>query len=148
MKKTVGDRLDELMKAHPEYSAGRNQSALSRKVDVPQPTISRILKGVGVPETKTAAKLAGEFGVNTEWLLTGRGPKYAGDASESQVPSKSTDSQKKRPSPSAQALIDAVLDADQHGTPSLVLERLADLVRSLAPPSVGADDYPDLKKKS
>jgi transcriptional regulator with XRE-family HTH domain len=148
MTKTVGDRLDELMKAHPEYSTGRNQSALSRKVDVPQPTISRILKGDSTPETKTVTKLALEFGVTTEWLLTGRGPKHPPEAGSLQVLPDTTDIPKKKPSPSAQALIDAVLDADQHGTPSQVLEKLTDLVRSLRPPHVSADDYPDLNKKS
>lgn len=70
---TIANRLDEAMK-----DAGiESQSALYRASDVPQPTINRILKGVGKkgPETQTIEKLATACGVNFKWLHEGIGPK-------------------------------------------------------------------------
>lgn len=71
-----GDRLDELMQDDARFGA-RGQSALASASGVPQPTISRILKKNGAPEMETVVKLAVVFGVTCEWMLTGRGPKYA-----------------------------------------------------------------------
>lgn len=78
--RTVGDRLDELMQAHPLYKGQRGQSSLARKTGVSQPTISRILKGSGTPEMSNITKLAIEFGVTSEWLLSEREPKYQAHA--------------------------------------------------------------------
>jgi transcriptional regulator with XRE-family HTH domain len=75
---TIGNRLDELMQAHPLYR-GRGQSSLARNTGVPQPTINRILSNKSVPEMATVVKLAEEFDVTCEWLLTGRGPKFIAD---------------------------------------------------------------------
>ena len=73
-----GDRLNELMQAHPHYK-GRGQSALARDTGVPQATISRILQKANAPEMATVVKLARALGVACEWLLTERGPKYVSD---------------------------------------------------------------------
>lgn len=71
---TIGSRLDLAMK-----EAGyKSQMALSNASDVPQPTISRILKGKSEPEAATIAALAVACRVATEWLMTGRGNKYVG----------------------------------------------------------------------
>ena len=70
----IGKRLDQAM-----TEAGyKSQAELARASGVPQPTISRILKGTGKkgPETETIKKLAASCGVYYEWLITGNGEKY------------------------------------------------------------------------
>jgi phage repressor protein C with HTH and peptisase S24 domain len=67
----ISTRLDEAMRA-----AGiQSQSALSRASGVPQPTINRILKGVGKkgPESHTLVQLAKACNVSFEWLHEGVG---------------------------------------------------------------------------
>jgi len=51
----------------------KNQSELARRSGVPQPTINRILKGVGRhgPATATLKKLAVACGVPFQWLVDG-----------------------------------------------------------------------------
>jgi DNA-binding phage protein len=78
-KSDVGDRLNELMQAHPLYRARGGQTALAKKTGIPQPTINRILGKKSDPEMGTLSKLAVEFGVTTEWLATGREPKFMAD---------------------------------------------------------------------
>lgn len=71
----IASRLNEAMQtARPPIKA---QSDLSDKSGVPQPTISRILKGKGKkgPETDTLKKLAAACGVNFNWLNEGIGAK-------------------------------------------------------------------------
>jgi len=53
-----------------------SQSALARESGIPQPTINRILKGVGKkgPETNTIVALARACKVSAQWLLDGTGP--------------------------------------------------------------------------
>jgi phage repressor protein C with HTH and peptisase S24 domain len=68
----IANRLDTAMK-----EAGfASQSALARASGVPQPTINRILNGVGKkgPEAHTLVQLAAACNVNFEWLHEGRGP--------------------------------------------------------------------------
>lgn len=69
----IGHRLDEAMRD----ASFRSQNALSKKSGVPQPTISRILKGAGEkgPETETLRKLAAACEVSFTWLHEGIGPK-------------------------------------------------------------------------
>lgn len=52
-----------------------SQASLARASGVPQPTISRILKGTGKqqPETDTLKKLAAACNVSFAWLLAGDG---------------------------------------------------------------------------
>lgn len=69
---TIANRLDEAMKA-----AGiPSQNALARLSDIPQPTINRILKGVGKkgPEAHTIVRLAEACNVSFQWLYEGTGP--------------------------------------------------------------------------
>lgn len=53
-----------------------SQNALARLSDVPQPTINRILKGVGKkgPEAHTVVRLAEACNVSFQWLYEGTGP--------------------------------------------------------------------------
>lgn len=72
LRMTISNRLDEAMKA-----AGiPSQNALARLSDVPQPTINRILKGVGKkgPEAHTVVRLAEACNVAFQWLYEGTGP--------------------------------------------------------------------------
>jgi phage repressor protein C with HTH and peptisase S24 domain len=68
----IAKRLDEAMK----FAEITSQSALARASDVPQPTINRILKGVGKkgPEAHTLVQLARACNVNFDWLHEGKGP--------------------------------------------------------------------------
>lgn len=68
----IANRLDTAMKEAGFVS----QSALARASGVPQPTINRILNGVGKkgPEAHTLVQLAAACNVNFEWLHEGRGP--------------------------------------------------------------------------
>lgn len=68
----IASRLDTAMKEAGFVS----QSALARASGVPQPTINRILNGVGKkgPEAHTLVQLAAACNVNFEWLHEGRGP--------------------------------------------------------------------------
>lgn len=70
VRMSIGKRLDEAM-----HRAGfKSQSALARKSGVTQPTVNRILKGVGKdnPDTRTIKKLAEATGVNFDWLNEGK----------------------------------------------------------------------------
>lgn len=68
---SIGDRLDKAMAA----AGFPSQSALARASGVPQPTINRILKGVGKkgPEAHTVAELAKACNVSFTWLFEGLG---------------------------------------------------------------------------
>ncbi len=66
----IASRLDQAMK-----KAGyKTQQALADASDVPQPTIARILKGLGKkgPESETVRKLANACGVSFSWLMEGK----------------------------------------------------------------------------
>jgi phage repressor protein C with HTH and peptisase S24 domain len=67
----ISSRLDSAMKA----AGYESQSALARASGVPQPTINRILKGVGKkgPEAHTLVQLASACNVSFEWLHEGSG---------------------------------------------------------------------------
>jgi transcriptional regulator with XRE-family HTH domain len=84
-KKTIGDRLDELMQSHTTYGRRGGQSALARATGVPQPTINRILSNKSIPESETARKLALAFGVSITWLLSGEGPQYIKDLEDASM---------------------------------------------------------------
>lgn len=68
---TIASRLDEAMKA----AGFKSQNALARASGIPQPTINRILKGVGKkgPEAHTLAQLAAACNVAFDWLHEGIG---------------------------------------------------------------------------
>lgn len=62
--KKIGDAIDAAMKAF-NGGKGIGQSDLSRRSGVPQPTISRTLKGKSIPETDTLSKLVSVLGPDT-----------------------------------------------------------------------------------
>lgn len=70
----ISSRLDAAMKEAGFVS----QSALARASGVPQPTINRILKGVGKkgPEAHTLVQLAAACNVTFDWLHEGIEPKH------------------------------------------------------------------------
>jgi phage repressor protein C with HTH and peptisase S24 domain len=86
LRMTIANRLDEAMKA-----AGiPSQNALARLSDIPQPTINRILKGVGKkgPEAHTVVRLAEACNVSFQWLYEGTGPMGRGpEVQRDEVPS-------------------------------------------------------------
>lgn len=57
----IASALDIAMKAY-DHGKGIGQAALSRLSGVPQPTISRTLKGISIPETSTLTKLVNVLG--------------------------------------------------------------------------------------
>lgn len=59
--KQIGDAIDAAMQAF-DGGRGIKQAALSRMSGVPQPTISRTLKGKSIPETETLSKLVAVLG--------------------------------------------------------------------------------------
>eukprot|EP01036_Dinobryon_divergens_P050865 gene50865-68082_t len=73
---TISQRLESAMKA----AGYESQSALSRASGVPQPTINRILNGVGKkgPEAHTLVQLAAALHVTFEWLHEGIGTREHG----------------------------------------------------------------------
>jgi phage repressor protein C with HTH and peptisase S24 domain len=85
---TIASRLDQAMKA-----AGiPSQNALARLSDVPQPTINRILKGVGKkgPEAHTIVRLAEACNVSFQWLFEGIGPMQREPRAEADQPAAET----------------------------------------------------------
>jgi DNA-binding XRE family transcriptional regulator len=62
-----------------ESDAPKVQKELAKWLGFSQPTISDWLNGVKLPSMDTALKTAKKFGCNTEWLLTGQGPKRPGE---------------------------------------------------------------------
>jgi transcriptional regulator with XRE-family HTH domain len=67
---SIGSRLDEAM----SRAGFKSQSALARACGISQPTVNRILKGVGKdsPDTATLKKLAAATSVSFEWLSEGK----------------------------------------------------------------------------
>ena len=55
-------------------------SDIGRELDVWPSAVQKWQDGVGLPAQKNLNALAINRGVNTEWLKTGRGPKYAESA--------------------------------------------------------------------
>lgn len=136
--KKVGDRLKELLHAHPNYGE-RGQSKLSRDTGVPQPTISRILRGGSVPEMETLAALAIPFGVTCEWLLTERGPKFVAELYSQQPYDRATELP--RPLPlHVQKLISEIKRASEAGVSDEVFAAVATLLRSIPAQENSADD--------
>lgn len=90
----VAINLRQLMKAH-----GLSENALARHVEVPQPTVHRVLAGgVADPRDKTLRPLATWFGVSVEQLRT--------DLPEMEIPSKDGGLYRIRPAKAALMLRD------------------------------------------
>ncbi|WP_175904189.1 helix-turn-helix domain-containing protein [Burkholderia seminalis] len=136
--KNVGDRLRDLLHAHPNYGE-RGQSKLSRDTGVPQPTISRILRGGSVPELETLAALAIPFGVTCEWLLTERGPKFVAELYASPPHERATDAVRPLP-PNAQILISEIRRASEAGVSEDVFAAFMTLIRSIPAQQSSRDD--------
>jgi len=69
----VGDRLRQA-----RIDAGLNQSQLARKAGVTPSAISQIESGASKrPSSDNLLPLAKALGVTPEWLISGKGPKYA-----------------------------------------------------------------------
>lgn len=77
VKADFAARLNELLdeRGLPRKGDGR-QTTLARIVDVGQKGVRKWLEGEGLPTLENTIKLAKYFSVHTEWLLSGRGPKY------------------------------------------------------------------------
>ena len=74
---SIGNRLNEAM----TRAGFKSQSALARACGISQPTVNRILKGVGKdsPDTATLKKLAAATHVTFDWLNEGKGDDVAQD---------------------------------------------------------------------
>ncbi|OXI42457.1 XRE family transcriptional regulator [Burkholderia aenigmatica] len=136
--KKVGDRLKELLHAHPNYGE-RGQSKLSRDTGVPQPTISRILRGGSVPEMETLAALAIPFGVTCEWLLTERGPKFVAELYAPQPHDRTAEPPRPLP-PHVQKLISEIKRASEVGVSEEVFAAVTTLLRSIPTQENSVDD--------
>lgn len=83
VKTTFAARLNELLDEAglPAKYEGR-QLALAEMFGVSQKGARKWLEGEGLPTLERCIQIAERFGVNTEWLLTGRGPKRPGGSGE------------------------------------------------------------------
>jgi transcriptional regulator with XRE-family HTH domain len=70
MNKT-GKRIKRL-----RIEKGWSQDELGKKLGLDQGTISKMERGESDPTAKTLRMLKEIFGVNTDWILTGKGPKH------------------------------------------------------------------------
>lgn len=68
---TVGDRVRRLRK-----SRGWDQAELGEQVGVDRPSVSNWERGVFTPSGENLIRLAGVFGVTTDYLLYGEGGLY------------------------------------------------------------------------
>jgi len=105
MKKTVADRIDQLM----ALRGVRSQSELARRSGVPQATISRTLKGGSVPELDTVRKLAEALSSTSSWLVDGVGPGPERPDHRPPVQLEAKDSEQDRP-----LILDSVLSDSLH----------------------------------
>lgn len=81
MEDNYSARLKKAMQA-----AGVTQYKLSRMSGVPQPTISRILKGVSrIPTADKLEALADALDISFGWLMSGDGPMGADDAKRAEA---------------------------------------------------------------
>lgn len=67
----IGDRLREV-----RVQSALNVSELSRMIGVPYKSISNYEKGERKPTVEYLALISEHLGVNTEWLLFGKGPMF------------------------------------------------------------------------
>lgn len=74
---TFWDRLQE---ASRDVGLPCGLSDIGRELDLWPSAVQKWQDGLGLPAQKNLITLAVNRGVNTEWLKTGRGPKYAESA--------------------------------------------------------------------
>jgi DNA-binding XRE family transcriptional regulator len=86
--KNFADRLNEVLDeaGMPEKFDGR-QVALAKIFDVSQKGARKWLEGEGLPTLERCIEIATHFGVNTEWLVSGRGPKRDGSEQDQMIAS-------------------------------------------------------------
>lgn len=83
VKRLFAERLNELCDEHklPPKGKGR-QVEVARMFDVSQKGARKWLEGEGLPTLEKTIEIAQRFGVQTEWLLSGRGDKYVTETGE------------------------------------------------------------------
>ena len=63
--------------------SGLTKTAFAERLNVSQPFISKLARGVSTPSDRTIADICREFGISEEWLRTGSGePHIARDKDE------------------------------------------------------------------
>lgn len=67
---TMNERIKALVK-----ESGKTQAEIAKNLNISQPAISNIMSGTKNPSDRTMVDIAALFGVNLEWLKTGKGPK-------------------------------------------------------------------------
>ena len=72
-------RLSELVKSHPR-DCQLNQTDVGKLFGVSGPMVSKWRTGKSMPAMANACAIAKRYEVTVEWLLTGRGDKYAGES--------------------------------------------------------------------
>jgi transcriptional regulator with XRE-family HTH domain len=88
IKSSFSERLNELCDEHglPPKGKGR-QVAVAKMFNLSQKGARKWLEGEGLPTLERTIEIASRFGVQTEWLLTGRGDKYITETGESMLAS-------------------------------------------------------------
>lgn len=66
---------DRLTAAFRESGFETSQSAIARRLDIGQSAVAKWAHGSGYPTLRKCIQIAKMTGVNTEWLMTGRGNK-------------------------------------------------------------------------
>ena len=80
VRKTIESFWDRLEEASRDVSIPYGLSDIARELDVWPSAVQKWRDGVNYPGKKNLITLALNRGVNTEWLLTGRGAKLAENA--------------------------------------------------------------------
>lgn len=66
---------DRLVTAFSEAGYDTSQSAVARQLDIGQSAVAKWAHGAGLPTLRKCIQIAKMTGVNTEWLVSGRGNK-------------------------------------------------------------------------
>jgi transcriptional regulator with XRE-family HTH domain len=73
MENVIGKRLKQFREQY-----GLNQGEFSRKINISQTTVSRVESGEKKPSKAFLNAIEVGFGINPEWVLTGRGSMLVG----------------------------------------------------------------------
>lgn len=57
-------------------TSGLTNTAFSEKINLTQPSVSKMMSGKQNPSARTIIDICDKFGVNETWLRTGEGPMY------------------------------------------------------------------------
>jgi transcriptional regulator with XRE-family HTH domain len=69
---------DRLTASFAEAGFETSQSAIARRLEIGQSAVAKWAHGAGLPTLRKCIQIAKITGVNTEWLITGRGNKKQG----------------------------------------------------------------------